>query len=82
MTILGGSRQGQAAARWLSRHGAAVTVNDRATGERMVAARAALSEVPVTWVLGSHPVEILDRTDVLCLSGGVPLDNPLVVEAI
>ncbi len=82
VTILGGSRQGQAAARWLSRHGAVVTVNDRATGERMDAARAALSELPVTWVLGSHPIEILDQTDVLCLSGGVPLDNPLVVEAI
>ena len=82
VTILGGSRQGQAAARWLSRHGAVVTVNDRATGERMEAARASLSDFPVTWVLGSHPVEILDQTDVLCLSGGVPLDNPLVVEAI
>jgi UDP-N-acetylmuramoylalanine--D-glutamate ligase len=82
VTILGGSRQGQASARWLSRHGAVVTVNDCATSERMEAARASLSDIPVTWVLGSHPVEILDQTDVLCLSGGVPLDNPLVVEAI
>jgi UDP-N-acetylmuramoylalanine--D-glutamate ligase len=81
VTILGGARQGQAAARWLTRHGASVTVNDRRTAEQMAAARSALVDIPVTWVLGSHPVEILDTTDIVCLSGGVPLDNPIVVEA-
>jgi len=81
VTILGGARQGQAAARWLNHHGAHVTVNDRRTSEQMAAARSSLADTPVTWVLGSHPVEILDRTDILCLSGGVPLNNPIVVEA-
>jgi len=83
VTILGGARQGQAAARWLARHGASVTVNDHRTAEQMAAARSALddAERPVTWVLGSHPVEILDTTDIVCLSGGVPLENPIVVEA-
>jgi len=82
VTILGGARQGQAAARWLARHGAVVTVNDRRAPEEMSASRSALAGTPVTWVLGSHPLEILDTTDILCLSGGVPLDNPLVVEAV
>ena len=82
VTILGGARQGQAAARWLARHGALVTVNDRRTAEQMADAQSALADMPVTWVLGSHPVEILDKTDILCLSGGVPLDNPIVVEAV
>jgi UDP-N-acetylmuramoylalanine--D-glutamate ligase len=81
VTILGGARQGQAAARWLARHGASVTVNDRRTAGQMESARSALTDTPVTWVLGSHPVEILDTTDIVCLSGGVPLDNPIVVEA-
>jgi UDP-N-acetylmuramoylalanine--D-glutamate ligase len=81
VTILGGARQGQAAARWLARHGACVSVNDRRPAEQMAAARSALANMPVTWVLGSHPVEILDMTDIVCLSGGVPLDNPIVVEA-
>ncbi|MFA5872757.1 MAG: UDP-N-acetylmuramoyl-L-alanine--D-glutamate ligase [Anaerolineales bacterium] len=81
VTILGGARQGQAAARWLAHHGASVTVNDRRTAEQMAAARSALDDTPVTWVLGSHPVEILDTTDIVCRSGGVPLDNPIVVEA-
>ena len=56
VTILGGARQGQAAARWLARHGARVTVNDRRAPEQMAAARSALADTPVTWVLGSHPV--------------------------
>ncbi|HEY5269404.1 MAG TPA: UDP-N-acetylmuramoyl-L-alanine--D-glutamate ligase [Anaerolineales bacterium] len=81
VTILGGARQGQAAARWLARHGAHVTVNDRRTTEQMTDARSALADTSVTWVLGSHPVWILDTTDIICLSGGVPLDNPIVVEA-
>ena len=81
MTILGGARQGQAAALWLTRHGAIVTVNDRRTPDEMSAARAALAGSPVTWVLGSHPVDLLDTTNILCISGGVPLNTPLVVAA-
>jgi UDP-N-acetylmuramoylalanine--D-glutamate ligase len=81
VTIIGGARQGQAAARWLARHGASVTVNDRRTPAQMVPALSALADSPVKWELGSHPVEILDSTDTVCLSGGVPLDNPIVVDA-
>jgi UDP-N-acetylmuramoylalanine--D-glutamate ligase len=82
VVILGGARQGQAAARWLARHGASVTINDRRSAEEMVSARSALADTPVTWVLGSHPVEILDTADILCISGGIPLDNPLVAAAM
>jgi UDP-N-acetylmuramoylalanine--D-glutamate ligase len=81
VTILGGARQGQAAARWLARHGAQVSLNDRRLPEQMASAQAALQDVKLQWVLGGHPLEILDKTDVLCLSGGIPLENPLVVEA-
>jgi UDP-N-acetylmuramoylalanine--D-glutamate ligase len=81
VTILGGARQGQAAARWLARHGAQVTVNDHRPVEAMADAQSALSGMHVTWLLGSHPVEVLDKTDIVCLSGGVPLNNPIVVEA-
>ena len=59
-----------------------VTVNDRRSAEEMSAARSALAGTPVNWVLGSHPVEILDTTDILCISGGIPLDNPLVIAAM
>lgn len=80
--ILGAARQGLAAARWLVRHGAIVTLNDRRTPEQMTAARSALADTSVTWVLGAHPTEILDTTDVVCISGGIPLENPMVIEAV
>ncbi len=82
VTILGAARQGQAAARWLSVHGALVTINDLRSSDKMKDSLAALKDVPVSWVLGAHPVEILDNTDIVCLSGGIPLDNPIVVEAL
>ncbi|MGD0878479.1 MAG: UDP-N-acetylmuramoyl-L-alanine--D-glutamate ligase [Anaerolineales bacterium] len=82
VVILGGARQGQAAARWLAHHGAIVTVNDRRSAAEMSAARSALANSSVNWVLGSHPLELLDQTDILCISGGVPLDNPLVAGAM
>ena len=81
VTIIGAARQGLAAARWLVRHGAQVTLNDNRPADSMMEAKAELSDLNITWVLGSHPVDILDTTDVVCLSGGVPLTNPLVVEA-
>ncbi len=80
--IVGGARQGQAAARYLARHGARVTVNDQRPLEEMRAAQSALADLPVTWVLGSHPLDLLDETEVVCLSGGVPLTNPIVSQAL
>lgn len=80
--ILGAARQGLAAARWLVRHGGIVTLNDHHSPEKMASARESLSGLPVTWVLGGHPIETLDSTDVLCISGGVPLNNPVITEAI
>ncbi|MFH1907320.1 MAG: UDP-N-acetylmuramoyl-L-alanine--D-glutamate ligase [Chloroflexota bacterium] len=80
--IVGGARQGQAAARYLARHGARVTLNDQRPLEEMRAAQSALADLPVTWVLGSHPLDLLDETEVVCLSGGVPLTNPIVSQAL
>jgi UDP-N-acetylmuramoylalanine--D-glutamate ligase len=80
--VIGAARQGQALARWLTRHGARVTLNDRQPAEALVAARAALADLPVTWAFGGHPLTLLDSADVVCLSGGVPLNNPLAVEAL
>jgi UDP-N-acetylmuramoylalanine--D-glutamate ligase len=80
--ILGAARQGLAAARWLARHGAIVTLNDRRAAEEMALVCQSLSDTPVNWVLGGHPIEILDTTDVLCVSGGIPLENPIAAEAI
>ena len=80
--ILGAARQGQALARWLARHGARVTLNDLRPLDDMRASQAALSDVDVEWALGSHPLELLTRVDLLCPSGGIPLTLPIVVEAV
>ena len=39
-------------------------------------------DFPVTWALGGHPLDLLDRADMVCVSGGVPLDLPILVEAV
>jgi len=79
--ILGAARQGLALARWLSVHGARVTVSDMRGADELRPARESLAEYQIDWALGGHPLELLDSTDVLCLSGGVPLTLPIVVEA-
>ena len=76
--ILGAARQGLALARWLSLRGARVTLNDIRTADELHIARQSLAEYQIDWVLGAHPLELLDSTDVLCLSGGVPLTLPIV----
>ena len=80
--ILGTARQGLALARWLSIHGARVTLSDMRSEADLRVARESLAEYPITWALSGHPLELLDSTDVLCLSGGVPLTLPIVVEAV
>lgn len=79
--ILGAARQGLALARWLSTHGARVTVSDTRSADELRVARESLADHQIAWALGGHPLELLDSTDVLCLSGGVPLTLPIVAEA-
>ncbi|HLA08820.1 MAG TPA: hypothetical protein VJ022_15355, partial [Anaerolineales bacterium] len=80
--ILGAARQGLALARWLSLHGARVTVSDTRSDDDLRLVRESLAEYRIDWALGGHPLELLDSTDVLCLSGGVPLTLPIVADAV
>lgn len=80
--ILGAARQGIALARWMTRHGAHVTLSDKRLEADLEPARRSLADLPIQWALGGHPIELLDWADVVCLSGGVPLDLPIVVEAV
>ncbi|MFW5708723.1 MAG: UDP-N-acetylmuramoyl-L-alanine--D-glutamate ligase [Chloroflexota bacterium] len=78
--VIGFGRQGQSLARWLPTIGARVVVNDqRPVDDLDVDPR----EFPnVRFVLGSHPVDLLDDTQLICVSGGVPLSMPLIQEAV
>jgi UDP-N-acetylmuramoylalanine--D-glutamate ligase len=80
--ILGAARQGLALARWLSLHGARVTLSDSRSADELRLARESLAGFQIDWALGGHPLELLDSTDVLCLSGGVPLTLPIVADAV
>ena len=83
MLILGAARQGLALTRFLSRHGALVTLSDQMqSAALMESIREALGDVlSVNLVLGGHPLTLLDETDLVCLSGGIPLTLPVVIEA-
>ena len=79
--IIGAARQGLAAARFLFRNGAIVTINDRRSVEELNKSRSSMEDVPIQWVLGGHPLQLLEKADFLCISGGIPLDLPIILEA-
>ncbi len=80
--VMGFARQGQALARWLPAVGARVTVTDRRAEAAFGAALSAHRERGVNFILGDHPLALLDDADLLCVSGGVALTEPLVAEAL
>jgi UDP-N-acetylmuramoylalanine--D-glutamate ligase len=75
------ARQGMALARWLVEYGERVTLSDSQSAERLSDALKSLDGLPIEYALGGHPLSLLDGCDLLCLSGGVPVDLPIVVEA-
>ncbi|MBG0787701.1 MAG: UDP-N-acetylmuramoyl-L-alanine--D-glutamate ligase [Anaerolineaceae bacterium] len=81
VVMIGAARQGLALSRYLVQKGAKVILNDRREDVLLADAKQELSDLDITWVTGGHPFEILDGTDLVCLSGGVPLDLPIVLEA-
>jgi UDP-N-acetylmuramoylalanine--D-glutamate ligase len=81
IVILGAARQGVALARYLARHGSQVTLSDLRTADQLQEARSTLAGYTIKWVLGEHPTEMLRGADLLCVSGGVPLNLPIVQAA-
>lgn len=91
VVILGAARQGLALTRYLILHGANVILNDNRSNEQMQAACADFEQWyteqitdnlgTLTWVLGDHPLSLLDQCDLVCVSGGVPLTLPIILEA-
>lgn len=79
--VLGLARQGQALVRYLVREGANVIVSDLRGAEVLRETLASLKGAPVRYVLGEHPISMLDGADLVCLSAGVSIDVPIVAEA-
>ncbi len=84
LVILGMARQGTALARFAVGAGAFVTLSDMRLAEKLQGAIQSLADLPsgrLRFVLGEHPLSLLDACDALALSGGVSADLPLVEEA-
>ena len=80
VVILGAARQGIALTRYLLSKGAHVVLSDdKAAGGLDLTSLPAVSAL--TLALGGHPLSLLDDCELLCLSGGVPINLPIVVEA-
>ncbi len=79
--IIGAARQGLALTRYLIGQNARITLNDHRTEAQLREEIAGLAGQPVRWVLGEHPLSLLENTDLVAVSGGVPLEIPVIVEA-
>jgi UDP-N-acetylmuramoylalanine--D-glutamate ligase len=79
--VVGLAREGTALTRFLADGGARVTVTDVKAADALAENVAALAGLPVTYALGGHPLALLDGTDIVYVSPGVPLEIPLLAEA-
>ncbi len=87
VVVIGAARQGIALGRFLALHGAHVVMNDQKTSDQLEAARSSLKDLDqasgskIEWVIGSHPMSLLNKAEMVFVSGGVPLTLPLIQEA-
>ena len=81
LVILGAARQGLALAKYLVRHGAQVTITDQKDRNDLQQVMEEIQESGIKWVLGGHPLDLLDTADSVAVSGGIPLEIPIIREA-
>ena len=81
IVILGFARQGKAFAQYAAEHGAKVIVSDLRSEEQLQESMDALQHLQIEYVLGNHPMSLLEGTDMLVISGGIPANIPLVKAA-
>lgn len=81
LIILGFARQGKALARFAVEAGATVTITDLRSAETLQSALADLSDLDIDFILGEHPLTLLNDADMVAISGGVPANAPFVQAA-
>ncbi|HVU90521.1 MAG TPA: UDP-N-acetylmuramoyl-L-alanine--D-glutamate ligase [Pirellulales bacterium] len=84
VTVMGLGRHGGgvAAARWLAKQGAIVTVTDVAPAEALADSVAALADVPVArWRLAGHDQQDFDDAETIVVNPAVRPGHPLVERA-
>jgi UDP-N-acetylmuramoylalanine--D-glutamate ligase len=80
--IIGAARQGLALARFLANRGAIVTLNDQRSLSELAGEIESLKDTGVKWILGNHEINLLENVDAISLSGGIPLNLPIIQQAI
>ncbi len=78
--VVGAARSGIAVANLMKASGCEVTINDQKDVGLLGNNLLNLSE-GVKVSVGGHPLSLLDETDLIVLSPGVPMDIPLLIEA-
>lgn len=74
--VVGFGRQGKALARWLPKIGANVVVNDSRSEDELSLNR---RDYPgVRFILDEHPDKAVNGVALICVSGGVPLELPML----
>lgn len=81
VVVLGLARQGKALTRFLIDRGAELVVSDLKPADQLRSEIKELSDLQLTYALGGHSIEMLEGAEMLCLSGGVPADLPIVRQA-
>ena len=76
--VLGAARQGLALAKYASRHGAKVIITDKKSFDELEEARDYVKDIDPEWVCGDHPLSLLDRADMICVTGGADLRIPFL----
>ena len=76
IVVFGFGRQGQALARWLPTVGAEVVVTDQRSARDLGIRRRQFPDA--RFYLGGHPDDVLIGARYICVSGGVPLDLPIL----
>ncbi|MBE5778659.1 MAG: UDP-N-acetylmuramoyl-L-alanine--D-glutamate ligase [Clostridiales bacterium] len=79
--VVGMARSGIAAAELLLRHGAVPVLSDMKTEEAFGDQLNHLKDTTCEFRLGENSVSLLDETDILMISPGVPIDAPVVKAA-
>ena len=82
LVIVGAARQGIALAGYLSKNGTKITITDQKDEKTLKDVMESQTGENINWILGGHPLEMLDNADGLALSGGIPLTIPLVKTAL
>ena len=80
--VLGLARTGQECARFLTQHGAKVTISDLRNAGQLAQEMKALADLSLSYHLGGEDEAWLDGIDCVVPSPGVPMENLLLREAV